>query len=92
MDGWERFREYPGSSEAQAEAEFLEQNAVPAKVEIDEPVPGLVKAAYVLVPSKLLHRAQWIMAQQQSWTEQELTNLATGELGKEGGNSADDDS
>ncbi len=32
MEGWERFREYPGSSEAQAEAEFLILNEVPAKV------------------------------------------------------------
>ncbi len=77
MDDWETLKECQESLEAQAEVEFLEQNGVPARIAINQPIPGLINGVKILVPKPLLHRAKWVMAQQQCFSDEELSALAT---------------
>ena len=75
MENWITFREFTTRTEAEIDAEFLLLNNVDCKVSVDEPIPGLVKAAYILVPKELLHRANYVFAEQ-DYTEEELAKIA----------------
>ena len=76
MKDWEIFKEYSNRYQADTEAEFLEQSGIPAKVKVDEPIPGLLNRVSLIVPTSLLHKAKSIMQQQQDFTDEELTYLA----------------
>jgi hypothetical protein len=67
---------------AQALYGLLEAEKVPCYFASNEVVPGLGTEFAVLVPTHLLHRARWI-CEQSRVSEQELADLATGELGNE---------
>jgi hypothetical protein len=56
---------------------FLRAEGVLAVARNLSAVPGLEQGTEVLVPTALLHRARWLLAQQQT-SEAELTCLATG--------------
>jgi hypothetical protein len=60
-------------------ANFLRAESLPVLVRNLSPVPGLEQGTEVLVPVSLLHRANWLLAQQLP-SEAELTYLATGVL------------
>jgi len=49
MSNWVIFKEYLNSSEAKMEAEYLENNGFSVQLHIDEPIPGLVNCAEILV-------------------------------------------
>jgi hypothetical protein len=57
-------------------ANFLRAESVPAVVRNRAPVPGLEQGTDVLVPTALLSRARWLLAQQPP-TDAELSYLAT---------------
>ncbi len=56
---------------------FLRMESVPAVARNLSAVPGLEQGTEVLVPTALVHRAKWLLAQQPQ-SEAELTYLATG--------------
>ena len=49
MSTWVVFKECMNTSEAQMTAEYLENNGFSTQLNIDEPIPGLVNCAEVLV-------------------------------------------
>jgi len=49
MSTWIVFKECINSSEAQMTAEYLQNNDISVQLNIDEPIPGLVNCAEVLV-------------------------------------------
>jgi hypothetical protein len=58
---------------------FLRAEGVLAVARNLSPVPGLEEGTEVLVPTALLHRARWLLSQEET-DEAELTHLATGTL------------
>ena len=64
---------------AEALSGRLNSEEVPCQVVSNETLPGLATEFAVLVPTELLHRAQWIL-KQADFSEPELTYLATGKL------------
>ncbi|MBI2993610.1 MAG: hypothetical protein HYY48_05470 [Gammaproteobacteria bacterium] len=75
--GWVVLRTVPSSPEASVLGAFLEQNGVPVHLEQLGELPGLECGAMVAVPGNLLHRAQWLTAEQHI-SEEELADLAVG--------------
>ena len=78
-DRWTAVTAYPDRASAEALLGLLDANAVPGYIASNEHVPGLGSHFAVLVPARLLHRAQWVIEQCRV-TERELIYLATGEL------------
>lgn len=76
---WVKFKDVQSSAEGSALCTFLEQNGVPAHLEQFGELPGLEQGAIVAVPDALLHRAQWLTADQEL-SDEELTRFALGEL------------
>lgn len=72
---WQPFALYSNAASAEAVAGRLRAEAVPVRIVIDQPVPGLTQAVRLLVPSALLHRVQWILAQSQ-FSDEELCDVA----------------
>jgi hypothetical protein len=68
---------------AEALSGRLTSEDVPCQVVSNDTLPGLATEFAVLVPTELLHRAQWIL-KQADFSEQELTYLATGKLPDDG--------
>ena len=78
-EDWEQIESFGDEASAAALAGMLRTEGVPARVDASRPVPGLDEGFRVIVPTRLAHRARWLMAATQT-TESELTYLATGEL------------
>lgn len=78
-DTWSAAATFADSISAEALAGLLRSEGVPCRVASNETLPGLATEFAVLVPSELLHRAQWVIKQAQV-SEQELDYLATGKL------------
>ena len=57
----------------------LDSEGVPARVESSKLVAGIESRYCVLVPSSLVHRARWVLADS-DLTDAELDYLATGKL------------
>ncbi len=76
---WRVLGSYENQVTAEALAEALRQGGVPARVEVDSPVPGFVEDVRVIVSAELHHRARWIV-NQQSVSLSELEYAATGKL------------
>ncbi len=74
-EAWQEFAVYPDAASAHVVAERLRSEDVPVDVVIDQPVPGLLRSARLLVPEALLHRARWVLANSQ-FTDEELAALA----------------
>ncbi len=64
---------------ANAIAERLQLEGIPARVESDTSLLGAARQCSVLVERANLHRARWMLASG-GFTDEELTYLATGEL------------
>jgi len=64
---------------AELAAERLRSEGVPATVEVQASLLGLVENVFVLVPKDLEHRAIWILKSSKV-PDNELDFLATGEL------------
>jgi hypothetical protein len=62
---------------AEALVGLLASESVTAYISSDEPIPGLGRSFSVLVPTELLHRAQWIR-KEATISEKDLTSLAVG--------------
>ena len=80
-DEWEDIESFEDQALAEALAEFLRNNGVPAKVETSEPIPGLIENVRVKVPASLSHRARWLRKSNRV-TDAELEFIATGKLGE----------
>jgi len=81
-NGWSVVAKFGDRISAQALFGLLEAEQVPCYFASNEVVPGLGTEYAVLVPSELLHRAQWIR-QQSTVSAEELTDLAMGESADE---------
>ena len=82
-DGWEEIQTFDSEPVAQAFAEMLAAQGVPAHVSTQTEGLGWVQAAIVRVPKELAHRARWILAQEKL-SGAELEFLATGDLSAAG--------
>lgn len=82
---WEVLLTFEDEPSAQALAELLVKEGVPAAVDVQAPVPGLVENVRLVVRSDLVHRARWIL-DSSKLTEEELEFAATGRLPADSGN------
>ena len=73
---WVKVDSFADRFSAEALVGLLAGEGVPAYIVADEPIPGLSRNFFVLVPPDLLHRAQWLL--KQTVSEEELTTLAVG--------------
>jgi hypothetical protein len=78
-EDWQPFQTFSDRGSAEALAAVLTSEGVPARVESSNLVAGIETRHRVLVPSSLLHRAKWVLADS-DLTESELDYLATGKL------------
>jgi hypothetical protein len=76
---WKPFEVFSDRGSAEALVAVLGSEGVPARVESSELVAGIEARYRVLVPSSLVHRARWVLADS-DLTESELDYLATGKL------------
>jgi len=76
---WQPFETFSDRGSAEALAAVLGSEGVPARVESSELVAGIEARYRVLVPSSLVHRARWVLADS-DLTDSELDYLATGKL------------
>jgi len=76
---WTTVVSYTDRISAEAVLGLLAGEQLPCVIASAEHVPGLASDYSVRVPSRLLHRARWILAQSQV-SDAELNYLATGEL------------
>jgi hypothetical protein len=76
---WQPFRTFSDRGSAEALVVVLRAEDVPARVESSHLVAGIETRHRVLVPSSLLHRARWVLADS-DLTDSELDYLATGKL------------
>lgn len=76
---WEVLLTFEDEASAHALAELLVKEGVPASVDVQAPVPGLVENIRLLVRSDLAHRARWIL-ESSKLTDEELDLAATGQL------------
>ena len=78
-EAWEEFESFADEACAEASAEMLRAEGVPAQVKTQSPVPGLVEGVKVPVPSTLAHRARFVAASTKV-SDEELEYAATGKL------------
>jgi hypothetical protein len=78
-DEWETFQTFSDRGSAEALVVVLDAEGVPARVASSDLVAGIETRHRVLVPSSLLHRAKWVLADS-DLTDAELDYLATGKL------------
>jgi hypothetical protein len=76
---WQTFETFSDRGSAEALVVVLHAEGVPARVESSNLVAGIETRHRVLVPSSLLHRAKWVLADS-DLTDEELDYLATGKL------------
>jgi len=79
QEAWEELLNFEDEASAQALAELLTREGVPALVEVEEPLPGLVENVRVVVRSDMAPRARWILSSSKL-TDEELEIAATGKL------------
>jgi len=72
---WTPFATYSNVASAEAMAGRLRGEGVPVQIQANEPVPGLTYEVKLLVPSHLVHRACYVLAQAQ-FSEEELAHCA----------------
>jgi hypothetical protein len=77
---WQTVASLSDAPSAQILAQRLIFEGVPARVMSDPHLLGEGRNCDVQVPSPLVHRAKWLLAESQ-FTDEELNFLATGELG-----------
>ncbi len=77
---WQRLVAVLDELSAQALAERLQIEGVPARIDADTPLLGAARRCHILVPAGDVHRAREILGSG-GFSEEELTFLATGEAG-----------
>jgi hypothetical protein len=73
---WLRLMTVHDTLSAQALADRLKSEGVPARVETDSSLLGTARRCDILVPAELLHRAEAMISSGQ-FTDEELASLAT---------------
>jgi hypothetical protein len=81
-EGWDTAAVVSDTLSAQALMGRLASEGVPARLQADTALLGVARQCRILVPSRLLHRAKYVLWQTH-FTEEELASLATGELSGE---------
>jgi len=76
---WQPFQTFSDRGSAEVLVVVLDSEGVPARVESSKLVAGIESRYCVLVPTSLVHRANWVLADS-DLTDAELDYLATGEL------------
>ena len=76
---WQPILAFETRAAADAVSAVLESEEVPTYVQAGRVVAGLDADFTLAVPTPLVHRARWVLAQSQ-FSDAELTYLATGEL------------
>lgn len=76
---WQPFEIFSDRGSAEALVAVLGSEGVPARVESSGLVAGIEARYRVLVPSSLVHRARWVLADS-DLTDSELDYVATGKL------------
>lgn len=76
------FLSFENEPSAEAIAELLRRQGIPARVEVRAALPGLVGNVRIVVPEILQHRARWLLKFAEV-SERELSFLATGNLENE---------
>jgi hypothetical protein len=76
---WQPFQTFSDRGSAEVLVVVLGSEGVPARVESSNLVAGIESRYCVLVPTSLVHRANWVLADS-DLTDAELDYLATGEL------------
>jgi len=76
---WTTVIAYSDRISAEAVLGLFTSEQLPCVIASTDHIPGLASDYSVRVPSRLLHRARWILAQSHV-SDAELTYLATGEL------------
>ena len=76
---WQPFQTFSDRGSAEALVVVLDSEDVPARIESSELVAGIETRHCVMVPSSLVHRAKWVLADS-DLTDSELDYLATGKL------------
>ena len=79
FDTWEELLTFEHEASAETLAELLRREGVPAIVEVQSPVPGLVESVRLVVPGNLAHRARWLL-NSPKLSDRELAYMATGKL------------
>lgn len=78
---WSELASYPDRASAMAVAGLLRHESIPVRIDVDEPVPGLLRHCSVWVPSHALARAQAICAQaplsDEEWLQYEREQRGT---------------
>jgi hypothetical protein len=80
--GWDTAAVVSDTLSAQALIGRLASEGVPARLQSDTALLGAARQCRILVPTRLLNRAKYVLWEAQ-FTEEELASLATGELSGE---------
>jgi hypothetical protein len=75
-DDWSVLEVCSNHLAAEILASLMRSESVPVLIEAIGAVPGLEQGSRVLVPTDLMHRARWVLAQPKL-TDEELELLAT---------------
>jgi hypothetical protein len=78
MDKWETAVVVADALSAQVLLGRLLSEGVPARVQSDTALLGVVRQCRIQVPPDMMHRARWVLWQTR-FSEDELASLATGE-------------
>ena len=76
---WDIFKIFETHASADILADHLNAEGIPTQVIAEKLEAGLESEFQVLVPSELVHRARWVLANSE-FTDNELNFIATGEL------------
>ena len=78
---WQQVAVFSDPLSAEVVAGLLRSEDVPVDIVTPEAMSGLLQGTSIRVPPYLMHRARWVMLQQR-FADEELTYLATGQLGE----------
>ena len=78
---WSELASYPDRASALAVAGLLRHEGISVRIDVDEPVPGLLRHCALWVPRQALARAQAVLAQAQlseeEWSQYERERRGT---------------
>ncbi len=78
MKSWETAAVVADALSAQALLGRLTSEGVPARLQSDTALLGVVRQCRILVPGDMIHRARWVLWQTR-FSPEELASLAVGE-------------
>ena len=83
MEKWDTAAVVADALSAQVLLGRLLSEGLPARVQSDTALLGVVRQCRILVPRDMMHRARWVLLQNR-FSEDELASLATGEAPTDG--------